>query len=230
VVCDAAPSGGGVAETCNGLDDDCDGLLDESAPGAWVRFTGSFGTRWIMAYEASRPDATGTSQGSLTHRVCSEPGRLPWTNVDYPDAQAACATVGARLCTEAEWQRACEASSGSCDWSFASSCASYPPNATSCNGNDVDADPSAAGDQDAMRPSASLPMCYADWGAAGRVFDLSGNVKEWAAARSSGVDPIRGGSYDDTGGGIRCDFDFVVADDAFRVPNVGFRCCRDTAP
>jgi len=29
---------------------------------------------------------------------------------------------------------------------------------------------------------------------------------------------------------MRCDFDFVVANDTFRVPSVGFRCCRSTAP
>jgi hypothetical protein len=31
----------------------------------------------------------------------------PWTNVTYAQAEAACATVGARLCTEQEWHRAC---------------------------------------------------------------------------------------------------------------------------
>ncbi|MCZ7680055.1 MAG: MopE-related protein [Sandaracinaceae bacterium] len=229
VTCTAPASGGGSAEACNGVDDDCDGALDESAPASWVRFTGSFGTRWIMAYEASRPDATSSSAGSLSHRVCSAAGRLPWTNLTYTEAQAACATVGGRLCTEAEWQRACEASSGSCDWSFASSCTSYPPNATTCNGNDHDPS-SASGDQDVLLTAGALSMCYADWGGAGRVFDLSGNAEEWTQARSSGVNPVRGGSYNDTSGGMRCDFDFVVANDTFRVPNVGFRCCRSTAP
>ena len=229
VQCSAMPSGGGSAEQCNGLDDDCDGAMDESAPVAWVPFSGSFGSRWIMAYEASRPDATATSEGGMTHRVCSQAGRLPWTNVNYATAQAACATVGGRLCTEAEWERACEASSGSCDWSFASSCTSYSSNVTTCNGNDYDPSP-APGDQDITLATGSRASCYASWGGSSRIYDMSGNVEEWTAARASGVNPLRGGSSNDTAGGMRCDFDFVVANDTFQVPTVGFRCCRSSAP
>ena len=59
---------------------------------------------------------------------------------------------------------------------------------------------------------------------------MSGNVKEWNVQRSNGVNPLRGGSYNNTATGISCDFNFVVADDTFQFNNVGFRCCRDTAP
>ncbi|MDQ3031362.1 MAG: MopE-related protein [Myxococcota bacterium] len=228
--CNAMASGGGVAETCNGLDDDCDGTLDESAPGAWVQITGSFGTRWIMSYEASRPNATTSSAGSLTHRVCSEPGRLPWTNVTYAQAQAACATQGARLCTEPEWQRACQTTaSTACTWSYSSSCTTF--SSARCNGNELDTNTGASGDQDDVLATGALPMCYANWGStAARIYDMSGNVAEWAAARSSGVNPLRGGSSTSPQGGTTCGFDFVVAGNTFATPGVGFRCCRDTAP
>ena len=39
--------------------------------------------------------------------TCSQTGVLPWTNVTYPQAVAACAAVGATLCTEQQWHRAC---------------------------------------------------------------------------------------------------------------------------
>ena len=39
--------------------------------------------------------------------TCSLAGVQPWTNVTYPQAVAACAAVGATLCSETEWHRAC---------------------------------------------------------------------------------------------------------------------------
>ena len=59
---------------------------------------------------------------------------------------------------------------------------------------------------------------------------MSGNAKEWTNARSAGVNPLRGGSYDDTQIGISCQWNWVLADDTFRFQNVGFRCCRSTPP
>src|SRR5262249_26286227 len=140
--------------------------------------------------------------------------------------QAACAAVGARLCTEAEWQSACEtAASTPCTWAYGTSCGTYQPNA--CNGDDYDSDPMTPLDQDALRPTGSFAQCYADWGStANRIFDLSGNVKEWAQARTSGINPLRGGSYNNTALGLTCAFDFTIADDNFVFPNVGFRCCK----
>ena len=61
----------------------------------------------MMKYEASRPDATATLGGTLQNVTCSKPGVQPWTNVTYPTAVQACEAVGARLCTEAEWQQMC---------------------------------------------------------------------------------------------------------------------------
>lgn len=179
----------------------------------------------MYRHEASRPDATRDGPGSLSHRACSGAGRIPWTNVTQPQAAAACAASGARLCTEAEWQRACEtAAPTACTWSYASACTTYQ--GAVCNGNDRDSDTLRPGDQDAISPTGELASCYADWGRGGRVFDLSGNVSEWTAARAPGVNPLRGGSYTTPGAGLACGVDFVVADDSFLFGNVGFRCCR----
>jgi hypothetical protein len=224
VTCDAATPPPGTAEACNGLDDDCDGTIDENAPDDWVQVSGNL---WIHQYEASRPDADETTQGVMDHRACSKPDALPWTNITQPQAEILCQTVGARLCSESEWQQACRSSSGSCAWSYDSSCTTYQ--ADTCNGNDYDFDPATPGDQDGLLPTRFLSLCHANW-AGGGIFDMSGNVKEWTAERSAGVNPLRGGSYNNTAVGISCTFDFVVADDTFQFENVGFRCCRSSAP
>ena len=228
LVCNAATPPAGTAEVCNGIADDCDGVLDNGAPDDWVTITVGAGTKQIYRYEASRPDATDVKAGSLTHRSCSTATRLPWVNVTYPEAVAACAAAGARLCAENEWQAACETSAAPvCDWSFspATGCTAYKP--LVCNDGNYDTDLVLPGIQNGVLPTGSLNACYSDWGAAGQVFDLSGNVKEWAQARLAGINPLRGGAYNNPPGGTICDANFVVADDTFLFADVGFRCCKD---
>ena len=126
-----SPGGTPSAEVCNGLDDDCDGSVDEGCGGCldheicanglddncnalvddgctscidWVDVGGAFE---IMKYEASRPDATAGSGGASTDSVCSRSGVLPWTDLTHAQAEAACSSMGARLCTEQEWHRTC---------------------------------------------------------------------------------------------------------------------------
>lgn len=115
VVCNLTTPGGTQSpETCDARDEDCDGLVDEGSatgnlPGQeWA----NLGSVQIMKYEASRPDATSTNGGAVTATVCSKPSVQPWSNVTYAQAEAACATVGARLCTEQEWHRACSVVAG----------------------------------------------------------------------------------------------------------------------
>ncbi len=388
------------AETCNNLDDDCDGLVDEGEIQEWVDIGGGVE---IFKYEASRPDSNMTEQGFvLDASVCSEASRVPWTNVTQPGAEAACARIGARLCSESEWQLACETdnappsnvqqgsnnmividgaagvantgwvvastvagytgagymqvpddtetdvfnpallnaaspridytinftqtgqhylwlrmytdgdweddsawfafndtdgnlagstgaspyldldtneswdwvdqfddesgrigfivgSAGShtisiyngedgviidrlvittdigfvptsdgppeeCQFAYQSDCKVYQPD--TCNGEDYDGDSGTPGDQDVMLPTGSLAACFAEWEGGGDAFDLSGNIKEWTAERAPGVNPLRGGSFNNTATGTSCQFDFLTADDSFFLPNIGFRCCR----
>ena len=232
--CNAPASGGGTTETCNNIDDNCNGILDDGVMGRWVPFTLSGGaTRYIMAYEASRPDSTATAAGVTSHRVCSEAGRIPWTTITHDAAEAACTTLGARLCTETEWQRSCEsaaAAASACFWSEGDgTCRTFN---TLCNTNELD--PSAmAGDQDVLMSTGAMAMCYTPWTIASvtsNLYDMTGNVQEWTAERSAAVNPMRGGTYLDPQGGATCQANFEVASDTIALPTVGFRCCRNTAP
>jgi hypothetical protein len=388
-------------ETCDGLDNNCNGQVDEGSN------TGNLaGQSWvplgdgheIMQYEASRPDARADVGGVLATRPCSRTGVLPWTNVAHTEAEAACASVGARLCTEQEWHRACAVLTGPTypvtepaanngrifleaenaaviaqatangvvrSWSpdstsgfsgmsalrsspnngFGAGSASFaqlprldfpiaftqggdhyvwvrmlgtrdndnrihiaintdplapsgfqtitetdavwtwyrtaaynlpanpgtrtvsiwmgrdgvkvdaivvtrsnsttPPTETSpagntwayqsdpntaqpgvCNGDAFDTGP-AAGDQDDIIATGTRAACNANWGAAAtRIFDMSGNVREWTSERTPGANPIRGGTSNNLEDGLRCALAFTVAADDFSFPNVGFRCCR----
>jgi hypothetical protein len=250
--CNAPPAGTPGDESCNGVDDDCDGLVDEPGtndPGTtWrdaidlsaiphVAFTSGGRTVRMMQYEASRPDASATSAGTLSTLTCSRSGVLPWTSVTQAQAQAACCALnpggtcpgggtGWRLCAAADWEVGCEGPAGTCDWSYASMCTTSQR--TVCNGMEFDSDSGRAGDQDAVFTTASstFPMCYADWAAAGRIHDLSGNVKEWTSTSvGSGVFEVRGGSFQSIEAGRQCDFDFTVAEGTFSADTTGFRCC-----
>jgi Sulfatase-modifying factor enzyme 1/Putative metal-binding motif len=255
VVCNAGAAGTPDDEACDNQDNDCDGNVDERVADdpmtAWrdgvdytaidrvlVQRSGG-GFMEIMSYEASRPDASDTDAGTAGGFACSNPGVLPWTNVSWTEANAACCGLNAggacpgptdtgmwRLCDAPDWERACRGPSGTCEHSYTTDCTSSQPLA--CNGNEYDCKPSQAFDQDCLMTTgdAAFPMCGTSWDSAGTVYDLSGNAKEWTAtAQGTGIHEIRGGAYTNIEAGRSCDFDFVVAADAFAHVNTGFRCC-----
>jgi len=229
-----APPMGMPVEACNNVDDDCDGTTDEDLPNSAISTVDIGGGVLVMQYEASRPDAASGDAGTVETHACSNPNVRPWTNVTWPQARDACCALnpsgtcgarGWRLCDSSTWEQACEASAGTCSWSYASSCTTSAP--MTCNGEEFDSS-GAPGDQDAVfdTMSTAFPACYANWLAAGRIYDLSGNVKEWTnTSPTAGVHEIRGGAYNNVEQGRTCSFDFTVGDNSFLFPNTGFRCC-----
>jgi hypothetical protein len=231
-------------EVCNGKDDDCDGKVDElekvsdrTTDDKLVYFTAKDVTMFV--FEATRYDATGTDHGfDSTRRPCSVAGKQPWTNVTKEEAEAACEKTGTgwRLCTATEWVDVCNGS-GNTTFPYGNT---Y--DGTKCNGFDFTAPATAA-----TVPTGSATMCISDPStttAGDELFDLSGNVKEWAitgAASTSATGPysLLGGAYDiasfidnsvvpaaTRAPGLQCDASTPAPTVAVRLPSVGFRCCR----
>lgn len=214
-------------EMCNALDDDCDGMVDEGAFGEMVEVTGGPAPFWIGKYEASRPDATADYPGSLDHRACSNEGVQPWRLVTQSQAAAACSAAGLRLCTEDEWQQACEGSSGNL-YPYGNS---YDPLA--CNGEEYDPD-CALPDEDTILPTgtelgcpATANTCVSEFGA----FDMSGNVSEWTSTEVAvGYFRTRGGDFTDPASPLSCAFNFRTSSQETVSPGLGFRCCANQLP
>jgi hypothetical protein len=208
-------------ELCNGLDDNCDGQVDERTPVAGSQCYGSgsakaclgytepmvkVGNTWVYTYEASRPDATSTDPGIYDVRACSRAGVLPWTSIKQTEAAAACAAVPTsvtgtkmRLCTEAEWQTAClaGAAAGSTRWSYSTTPGTYDD--LVCN----DAAAAVSGPWTTAFNNGQSQRCHCR---------------------------VRGGSYLSQGPATACNFSFVLNIPTFVNADLGFRCCSDVAP
>jgi formylglycine-generating enzyme required for sulfatase activity len=134
-------------------------------------------------------------------------GELPRASVDYAEAARLCTAAGKRLCTEGEWERACEGGRK----------LAFP------YGVSYDAAACVTG-RKAAAPIGAAPRCVSEAG----VWDLSGNLAEWTA---SPVQPgaaqriVRGGSWRQSGGRVGCAERDYVLPGLGGMPWVGFRCC-----
>jgi hypothetical protein len=223
-------------ELCNGVDDDCDGVVDNSMPSDpkrvlddMVHITHHALNFYIYKYEASRPDSTAAEGGISSARACSKASAQPWSHVTFAAATAACAASGLRLCTAAEWKAACEGSTVPTP-----PAESYPYglnyDAAKCNGTNYDTMPGGAIDNNQLA-SGAMNMCVSSDG----LFDMSGNLKEWTndmqgtvGSPPENIYVLRGGSFESPQLGLTCQTALSQASASTVLPNVGFRCCSTT--
>jgi serine/threonine protein kinase len=128
-------------------------------------------------------------------------GAVPRAGVSFAAARGLCEQAGKRLCSEAEWEKACKGP-GTLRWPYGATF-----DASACNTEDEKGDPRA------VAASGSFGRCRSGHG----VSDLSGNVAEWT---QDGV--LKGGSYASPDYAVRCS---ARKGPGARSAEVGFRCC-----
>ena len=181
-------------------------------------------------YEASRPDATKTSEGKSATKAENVKGVLPWQGLNLSTARAACKAAGKRLCKLAEWIVACQGPAKTV-YGYGNK---YHP--TTCNGIDkycycssgtcatVTPCPYAhcidtCWADFKVDPTGASPDCKSVYG----IFDINGNVWELADS-TDGKEHFRGGAYNCSNSESlhRCDHDGTWGPTAR-----GFRCCAN---
>jgi hypothetical protein len=232
-----APAIESVDEVCDGKDNDCNGVVDNSrvsrnvpasvcpdgCPFGMILLRNGNTSFCVDRFEASRPDATATSAGADARYAVSRAGVLPWTGLSLTEARDACTGAGLvdgvqfpskRLCTLAELSFAC----GGVNADTYSYGANY--NGNICNGADA-----GVGVLVPTGPSNEVPRdfatCTATRGDA-VLYDLIGNAAEFVLDNRQGK--IYGGGYTTPAAGLTCQ---AAPDGQDAAPDVGFRCCYD---
>ena len=221
-------------ETCNGIDDDCNEVVDDAqgqgragticpdgCPYGTVLVRGADNIQpfCMDRYEASRPDATAIDAGADGTRAVSQAGVIPWTNLSLTEARDACRGPGGRtyaskrLCTLREIQFAC----GGINMDR------YPYglmyNATICNGSGAGVGAVAPTGPTPEEGDTDFAACTATRGDA-IVYDLIGNVAEFVLDNNQGK--VYGGSYASGEGELTCQ---SAVDGQTAQPSIGYRCC-----
>jgi formylglycine-generating enzyme required for sulfatase activity len=181
---------------------------------------------------AAEPRATPIRACIDRYEWPNQPGVAPVVMVRFVEAEALCAAAGKRLCTEFEWEMACE---GPALLPFPyghrrepAACNVEKPWRPVSERKLLSEDPKVR-DAEARRlwqgePSGSFPACVSPFGA----IDMVGNVEEWVQTsrpewpyRSS----LKGGYWAKPWAGCRGTNDSHGP--MFRFYEVGFRCCKD---
>ena len=143
---------------------------------------------------------------------------LPMVRKNWNEAQAICATRGARLCKETEWEFACEGPEMS----------PYPygwkRDSTICNFDKTNLGGPEEKLNDLRAPLSAYPDCKSPFG----VHDMVGNVDEWV--EREGMQPpnrsaLRGGWW--LPGRNRCRAATTQHGEDYSGKQVGFRCCKE---
>ncbi len=194
------------------------------APAAAVAKTCPTGMRYIPAGSfrmGSSPDdplrtsGEKTNTPTLVQAYCvdlyeypNKPGAPPKTNIAWQDAEASCESQGKRLCSEAEWERACKGP-GNQRYPYGNE---YKPN--------VCATQIADGQKRYLTASGQAAGCRSTFG----IYDMSGAAREWTGTPGQGSPILKGGGVDDADWGARCAVRMSAAPSS-KSYLIGFRCC-----
>lgn len=140
----------------------------------------------------------------------------PSHDVSYAEAKRTCEARGARLCTQSEWQFACEGEE----------MRPYPygfvRDASTCNIDHFELGRPGAGLKDLRTATGANPRCTSPFG----VRDLAGNLEEWVTRDpgSGGKATLLKGSWW-LPGKSTCRATNAGHDEVYHGPETGFRCC-----
>lgn len=183
---------------------------------------------------AREPRATPIHTCMDTYEWPNRAGESPAVMDRFTEAEAQCASVNKRLCSEFEWEMACEGPD-TLPWPYGyrkdpKACNTEKPYRSVSEAKLASAD-RAVRDAETRRlwqgePAGAFPACVSASG----VMDLIGNVEEWVATsrpewpyRSA----LKGGYWSKPWAGCRGTNESHGPQ--FRFYEVGFRCCKDPA-
>jgi hypothetical protein len=164
----------------------------------------------------------------------NEAGKRPEVMMRFVDAEVMCQQKGKRLCTEFEWELACEGPEHlpwSWGWQQRDDVCNVARTYKAYNPDKLASDDKGERDAEVARlwqgaPSGSFPACKTHYG----VIDMIGNVEEWVQTsrkewphRSS----LKGGFWSKRWAGCRGTNEGHAPQ--FRFYEIGFRCCQDPA-
>ena len=145
---------------------------------------------------------------------------LPLANQSWTSAGEVCASRGARLCRESEWQFACEGP----DMHPYPYGDGFTRDLKACNIDRSDLGMPGAGLKDLRAPVSEYPRCVSPFG----VHDMSGNVEEWTTldkGKAPDRSSMKGAWW--LPGKNTCRAATLGHGEVYLGKQVGVRCCRD---
>ncbi len=181
---------------------------------------------------AREPRVTPVLACMDTYEWPNQAGASPVVMVRFVEAKAHCASVGKRLCSEVEWEMACEGPE-TLPFPYGhkqvpGACNSDKPYRPVSENKLASSDPKVR-EAETRRawqgePSGARPSCASAFG----VVDLTGNVEEWVTSSRPEwpyASSLKGGYWSKPWAGCRGTNERHGPQ--FRFYEIGFRCCKD---